>query len=377
MTTKMASQQIKDVDIKVKTLSELGYSSRAIVKQLKSSGISVSQSTVVRITGSKPKKRLAAATGENLNLCAKPRGARNKPNLKKVKLAVDGPNPMSQRAIAKRVGISQPSVNRIIHQDLDRKTTRKTKCHRLSPAHCQNRKTNSRKLYENCLAGDRAEFAVTLDEAYVYLDHCNGERRICYVKRGEQVPDEWLVYCNERWPKGFMVVGGMTGRGTLPLLRVEKNVKVTAEYYVEKVLKRYLEVEVPKIYPGEVSKVMFHHDKASSHTANLTTQYLQDLKERSGLNFIPKELIPVKSPDISPMDFFAFGFLKQVLFLRKASTLPGLWKVLQDEWTKVTPAKCTEVFDSWKRRCRAVSKHDGQHIEQTKNIHRRLLKDKN
>ena len=42
-----------------------------------------------------------------------------------------------------------------------------------------NRKTNYRKLYEKRLAGDRSEFAVTLDEALIYLDDSNGQSKIC------------------------------------------------------------------------------------------------------------------------------------------------------------------------------------------------------
>ena len=214
---------------------------------------------------------------------------------------------------------------------------------------------------------------VTLDEAYFYLNYCNGERKICYVKRGGEIPSEWLVRCSESWPTGFMVVARMTGRGTLPLLKVPPQVKISSAYYVENVLKQYLETDVPKLYPGELDKVTFHHDRASSHRANNTTLYLEDLRLRTGINYIAKENIPVKSPDISPMDFFGFGFLKQALFRRKARTLNGLWKAVEEEWAKVTPEKCTEVFSAWKRRCRAVSAFHGGHIEQVKGIHRRAL----
>ena len=71
---------------------------------------------------------------------------------------------------------------------------------------------------------------VTTDEAYVHLNYCNGERRICHVKCGETVSDKWLVKCTESWPIGFMIVGGLlAGRGRLHLLRVPEEVKVNAE----------------------------------------------------------------------------------------------------------------------------------------------------
>ena len=80
------------------------------------------------------------------------------------------------------------------------------------------------------MPGDRSEFAVTLDEAFVYLKNVNGQRRICYVGRDEDVP----VFEKYRsYSKGFMVIGIITGRGTVPLFRVPTEVKINAEYYID------------------------------------------------------------------------------------------------------------------------------------------------
>ena len=92
-------------------------------------------------------------------------------------------------------------------------------------------------------------------------------------------------------PKGFMVVGIITGRGTVPLFRVPSNVKINAQYYVYYVLKPLFIVHLPRLYPNEMDKVYFHHDKASSHTANLTTEYLSKMKAELGISFINKDEI--------------------------------------------------------------------------------------
>jgi len=373
----MSTTDKVEAEVRIKLLSEQGKSSRVIVKELKDAGIAVSQSTVIRVIGAKTKKRLAAVNGISAPTFKRTKRVRYAENVRKVKKMITCANPPSQRAMGKKLGTSPTTIRAIIRKDLGAHIKQKTRVHLLTPSHKQNRKTNARKLYERHLAGDKTEFMVTLDEAYVYLDYCNGVRKICYAQPGQEVPNGWLVKCHERWPLGFMIVGGMTGRGTLPLIKVPKKVKINAAYYIKHVLKPYLEREVPLLYPGELAKVTLHHDKASSHTANLTTAYLQDLKDQTGINYIAKEEIPTKSPDISPMDFYGFGFLKQRLFLRQATTLQGLWKVLKDEWGKVTPEMCKTVFDTWKRRCRAVSQKHGEHIEQTKDIHRRILREKN
>ncbi|UYV64526.1 hypothetical protein LAZ67_3001100 [Cordylochernes scorpioides] len=222
-------------------------------------------------------------------------------NIKSIDYVRCGPPPRFPRMC----GTSLKTINNIIHKDLELDTRRKGKVHKLTPFHMKNRATNARKLYEEHLAGSRSEYTATLDEAWMYVTYCNGIRKICYIKRGNQVPDNWVHQCSETFPKGFMVVGVMTGRGVLPLIKVPSKVKVNSEFYIECVLKPVIE-QLKDLYPGEMDKVFLHHDKASSHTSNKTQQFLQEMKDTLGLNFIRNSDIPVKSPDASPLDFYGF-----------------------------------------------------------------------
>jgi hypothetical protein len=88
-------------------------------------------------------------------------------------------NPMSYRDIRNKTGLGLATISKVIHHDLDLETKNKTKVHKLSEENKKNRKTNCRKLYEKYLASDRWKYAVTLDEALVYLDDSNKESRIC------------------------------------------------------------------------------------------------------------------------------------------------------------------------------------------------------
>ena len=292
--------------------------------------------------------------------------------LRKIDSLVNKENPPSQNAIAKQCNITQPYVHRIIHQDLGNQVRRKPRCHQLKESHKRNRKTNSRKLYEKHLAGQRSEFVVTLDEALFFVEDCNGTRKICYTKSRKEV-HKYIYQKKEKFGKKLMVVGAISGRGVLPLIPVRTNCKINSKYYVDNVLKRFLEEEIPKLYPGELDKVFIHHDAASSHTAKFTQAYAADLKRRTGMTIISNKDIPVKSPDISPMDFYGFGVLKQRLKHRRARTVPGLWKVMNSEWNQIGVETCRKVFGSWKRRLRAVAKLNGEHIEHVKKIHSRKI----
>lgn len=99
----------------------------------------------------------------------------------------------------------------------------------------------------------------------------------------------------------------MCGRGILPLIKVPQKVKISAQYYIDCVLKPLLEDHDPKLYGKDIQNVVVHHDAASSHTAKLTQKYAKDKYKRLGIKIIQNSEIPIKSPDASPMDFFGFG----------------------------------------------------------------------
>jgi hypothetical protein len=356
----------------VKVLFRMGMKPHAIYKQLEKSENPLGLQTVYRIIKCEGEKRQAASKGLILPPRTRVRKARTPAAIKKVDCLTSKPNPKYQYQLARDVKVSQSSINRIIHQDLKKKTRRKRRVHRLNASHKKNRTTNSRKLYEGHLAGNRSEFVVTLDEAYFFIGDTNGKRSI-YYNRHVNDSEPYVHEHKEKFEKKVMVVGAMSGRGVLPLIRVPQNVKINSARYVEDVLKPLLEVEVPKLYPGECDKVFVHHDAASSHTARNTQAYATHLKQNLGITLIQNKEIPVKSPDASPLDFYGFGHLKQALFKRKATTLEGIWKVLVDEWKKVTPETCRKVFNSWKRRLLTISKRHGEHVENTKIIHRRRI----
>lgn len=69
------------------------------------------------------------------------------------------------KKMATRVRVSPSSIHRIIHEDLNNKTMKKTKVHVLTQKHKLNRKTNMRKLYENHLAGPRSEYVEKIGRA--------------------------------------------------------------------------------------------------------------------------------------------------------------------------------------------------------------------
>ena len=121
-------------------------------------------------------------------------------------------------------------------------------------------------------------------------------------------------------------------------------------------------------------KVYFHHDKALSQTADLTTEYLEKIKEILSVTYIRKKRIPVKTANGSPLDFFGFGYSKQHVIKICARNLNEIWKIAEEVSSGIDLALIKKVFASWKRRLRLISANDGEHIEHAKGIHQRPYK---
>ena len=167
---------------------------------------------------------------------------------------------------------------------------------------------------------------VTLDEALFNVQVTNGERKICCIAKEGDLPEDWVVK-HENFCDTFMVVGALTGRGTLPLIQVPKNVKVNVEWYVKEVVRPLLEVHLRRLYPGEWDKMRVDHGRDPSHPAFVSQLYALDLEERLSAKTMNNSDIPAKSPHVSPIDFFGPGYLKIKHFHGRATTQRGLWKL--------------------------------------------------
>jgi len=80
----MAELQGYEVEAMIKAFSTLKYSRFMIKKELEKQSIVINERKISRIIGNVGKKRQAALTGDFSGLCAKPRSARTKENIKKV-----------------------------------------------------------------------------------------------------------------------------------------------------------------------------------------------------------------------------------------------------------------------------------------------------
>ena len=215
-------------------------------------------------------------------------------------------------------------------------------------------------LFAQKVSDGNEQYVLTIDEALLSYDHSNGQTNFYYTKKEieDRLQDPPLKDGAAQFPKNVMFAAGFTHRGPTKFYHIPPKTKMTAELFVEKVLTPMLFEDVPRLYGKEAHKVVLHMDSAPSHTARKTTEWL----DANGFKYISKEEWLPYSPELSPMDFFANGYLKSKLKRRQYKTLDGMLRCAKDEWNKIPLELFQRALASWSKRVLAVHKARGKYV---------------
>ena len=112
-------------------------------------------------------------------------------------------------------------------------------------------------------------------------------------------------------------------------------------------------MDVPRLYGRDAGKVILHMDSATSQTARKTVNWLNS----RGIYFITKiDWLP-NIPELSPVDYFGSGHLKQMLKKRQYTTGRGM-----EEWSKIPLELFQRALLARPKRVHAVQKSKGHRV---------------
>ena len=72
---------------------------------------------------------------------------------------------------------------------------------------------------------------------------------------------------------------------------------------------------------------------------------------------------PPRSPDLTPLGFFLWGFIKDRVYATKPRTIPELMDKIVTTVQVVTPCMLSKVHDEMERRLHLCITQGGKHIE--------------
>jgi hypothetical protein len=109
-------------------------------------------------------------------------------------------------------------------------------------------------------------------------------------------------------------------------------------------------------------KVVFMHDGAPPHFSRVVRNFLETtFKSRiigRGFNWF----WPPRSPDITPCDFWFWGYVKHQVYRRQPQTLDELQQAIREEIHAIDVKMLEKVVDSVPRRMHGLIERKGAHI---------------
>ena len=118
-----------------------------------------------------------------------------------------------------------------------------------------------------------------------------------------------------------------------------------------------IQEDILALYPD--GDAIFHQDSAPSHTSRKTREFL----DSEGLNYIKPHRWTPFSPDIAPMDYFVWGYMKSQLRDKKVRTVQGLKNAILSIWDEIPQEMIIKCLSGWPKRIFRLIKSQGKQIE--------------
>ena len=245
--------------------------------------------------------------------------------------------------MARCVGVSQSSIHRLIRNRLEGKKIKKTKVHALTEAAIEKRHTRALPFH-NLINNRQFDYILTMDEAWLPYNVNHGQRDFFYdstskENRRKNLP---LSVQEPAHVQKRMFAAGFSWRGPTRLYILKGDAKVNGQYFLEKIVKPMVLLDIPKLYDADADKVILHMDSAPSHTSRVVHNWL----DSNGIKYFTKEQRLANSPEVSSMDFFANGYFKAELNKREYPHSMVCWKWRRTSGQR-SPLKCSVILQNF------------------------------
>ena len=136
---------------------------------------------------------------------------------------------------------------------------------------------------------------------------------------------------------------------------------ITGNTYLD-MLRDFLEPQLEQ--DGILDSVVFQQDGAPPHFALAVRAYLNQRFPNRWIGRGSPRTWPSRSPDLMPLDFFAWGFIKaQVYHQTKVRDLHDLKNRIREACAAITGNMLTNVFRATGERWEQCYDMDGAHVE--------------
>lgn len=289
------------------------------------------------------------------------RVGRSGQNIAAVQASISNEPKQSISRRSQELGIAQTTLWRILRKDLGLHPYKLKLTQELKPLDHMKRRTFSNWALEMLEEDDQFHRKIIFsDEAHFWINGFVNKQNMRYwsgenphvLEETSLHPQKITVWC------GFHA-GGVIG----PFFFVDENnrhVTVNGDRY-RGMLQRYF---FDQLHGLDINDMWFQQDGATSHTAGVTIDLLQSkFGERVISRNGPVEW-PPRSCDLTPLDFFLWGYVKSLVYANKPASLEELRANIEREIAAVSVEMCGRVIENWVQRIDRCKRARGGHMNE-------------
>ena len=289
------------------------------------------------------------------------RSGRSVENIAAVEASVANDPNQSLPRRSQELGIAQTTLWRILRRDLGLHPYKIKLTQELKPLDHLKRRTFSAWALQQIEHDDEFHRKIIFsDEAHFWLNGFVNKQNMRYwsgenphvLHKTQLHPQKITVWC------GFHA-GGVIG----PYFFVDdanRHVTVNGERY-RTMIRDYF---WPQLDDMDLDNMWFQQDGATCHTAHVTIDLLKSKFDERVISRNGPVDWPPRSCDLTPLDFFLWGYIKSLVYANKPSTIEELRANIHREIAAVPAEMCGRVIENWVQRIDRCKRARGGHMNE-------------
>lgn len=277
-------------------------------------------------------------------------------SVQRVREAIERSPKASTRRLSHELTLPKSTVWKVLHYTLKKKAYHIQVLHKLEEEDHAARAAMCHDLLEAVDEENLMNHVMFSDEATFHV--CGVvNRHNCRIWSEEQ-PNEFTEWQRDS-PKVNVWLGLMKDKIYGPFMFAEKT--ITGANYLD-MLQMFLEPQLQQ--DGILCSVIYQQDGAPPHYANIVRDYLNETFPNRWIGRAAGRMWAARSPDLTPLDFFAWGFIKSQVYATRVPDLNELKRRIREACLLITPQMLQRVFRATKRRWEQCVDNEGGHVEQ-------------
>lgn len=176
----------------------------------------------------------------------------------------------------------------------------------------------------------------------------------------------WMMEKHTQYPQKVNVWAGIIGNRIIGPFFFDEN--LTGALYLA-FLRNTLMPLILELFPSDHNpdvvhdSVWFQQDGAPPHFARDVRQFLDTVFPERWIGRRGPIEWPPRSPDLTPLDFFLWGYVKSKVYLHKPANTEELKNRIREEILQITPEVISNVLESYVNRLAFCQEVGGCHFE--------------